>query len=471
MDSNKKTIIYPYIPNSTPQMKADMLRSIGVENIEQLYQEIPDKLKFKTRLNLPAPFLAEMDLKKHIESILAKNKECSEYLNFLGAGCWQHYVPAVCDEITQRSEFLTAYVGDTYSDLGKFQVWFEFASQMGELVNMDVVAVPLYSWGVAAGMAIRMAARITGRNEVLLPQIICPERLSSIRTLCQPESMNSHIAVRKIGYDAQTGLINIDDLKTKISSQTAAVYVEIPSYLGLVERHGSDISRIAHDSGALFIVGVDPISLGVLAPPADYDADMVVGTAQTLGVHMNCGGGTIGFIASRDEERFVAEYPTFLVSITKTEVDGEYGFGQCSFERTSYIARDKGKDWIGTAAGLWTIAATVYMALMGPHGFKEIGNLIVQRSKYGMRLLSEIEGVKILFSSTSFKEFVVNFDNTGKTVEQVNKKLLEHKIFGGKDITKEFPELGNSALYCITEVHNQEDIKRLAKTMREVLAS
>ena len=448
-----------------------MLKSIGARNIEQLYQEIPDKLKLKTLLNLPPPFLAEMDLKKHVESILARNKTCSEYLNFLGAGCWQHYVPAVCDEITQRSEFLTAYVGDTYSDLGKFQVWFEFASQMGELVNMDVVAVPLYSWGVAAGMAIRMAARITGRNEVLLPQTICPERLSSIRTLCQPESMNSHIAIKKISYDLQTGFINIDDVKTKISSQTAAVYVEIPSYLGFIEQNGSEIAKIAHESGALFIVGVDPISLGVLAPPADYGADIVVGTAQTLGVHMNCGGGTIGFIASRDEERFVAEYPTFLVSITETEVDGEYGFGQCSFERTSYIARDKGKDWIGTAAGLWTVAATVYMALMGPHGFKEIGNLIIQRSQYAMRLLSEIEGIKIPFSSANFKEFVVNFDNTGKTVEQINSKLLEHKIFGGKDITKEFPELGNSALYCVTEVHNQKDIKRLAQTIKEVLFS
>jgi len=331
------------------------------------------------------------------------------------------------------------------------------------------VSVPTYSWGAAAGNAIRMASRITGRNEVLVPKTISPARLATIRTFCQLVTTPGHIDIRLIGYDSKTGLLELQELKDKISSKTAAVYIENPSYLGVIESQGKKISNIAHANGAVSIVGVDPISLGVLSAPADYGADIVVGTAQSLGIHMSCGGGTIGFIASRDEEEYVAEYPSYLISITDTIEKGEYGFGQCAFERTSMAVRDKGKDWVGTGTGLWTITAAVYMALMGPNGFKEIGQTIIQKSHYAIKLLAEIKGVKVLFPYYVFKEFVVNFDKTGKSASEVNKALLNHNIFGGKDISKEFPELGNSALYCVTEVHSQEDIQKLADALKEVL--
>jgi len=473
----EKPFIHPYIPNSVPAIKAEMLKSIGVAEVEALYQEIPEKLRFKRKLNLPRPFLAEQDLKKHVMSILSKNKTCEENLNFLGGGCWQHYVPAVCDEIIGRSEVLTAYAGDPYSDLGRFQMFFEYQSQLGELVGMEVVCLPVYSWGTAAGFAVRMASRITGRNEVLLPKTIGPERLATIRTLCQPAVMPGHIDIKLIAYDTKTGLMDLEDLKSQISSRTAAVYIENPSYLGFIEAQGKGISEIAHANGALSIVGVDPISLGILAAPADYGADIVVGTGQSLGVHMNCGGGDSGFIATRDEEKYVAEHPSLLVSITDTIEEGEYGFGWCTWNRTSYVVRDdfghirsQSKDFIGSSANLWAIAAAVYMALMGPQGFREIGEVITLKSHYAIKLLSEIKGVKILFSSNSFKEFVVNFDGTGKSVKDINRALLKHNIFGGKDISKEFPELGNSALYCVTEIHRQEDIQKLANTLKGVLA-
>ena len=468
--AEQKTLIHPYIPNSVPEIKTEMLKEIGVKDVETLYQEIPEKLRFRRKLNLPKPFLAEYELRKHVMSILSKSKTCEENLNFLGGGCWQHYIPAVCDEINQRSEFLTAYTGSPYANLGKFQTFFEFQSQLGELVGMDIVSVPTYSWGTAAGFAIRMACRITVRNEVLVSKAVGPERLATIRTFCGPAATAGHIDVRLIDYDLKTGLLNLQDLKDKISSKTAAVYIENPSYLGFIESQGRKISEMAHANGAVSIVGVDPISLGVLAPPADYGADLVVGTVQPLGIHMNCGGGTIGFIASRDEEEYVAEYPSLLVSITDTKEAGEYGFYLCTFERTSYASRDKPKDWVGTATGLWTITAAVYMAVMGPNGFREIGQTIMQKSHYAIKLLSEVQGVKVLSPPSVFKEFVVNFDEAGKTVKDVNKALLSHNIFGGKDISKEFPELGNSALYCITEVHSQEDIHKLVDALKEVLA-
>jgi glycine dehydrogenase subunit 1 len=466
----KKAFVHPYIPNAVPEIRAEMLQEIGVPDVETLYQEIPDELRFKRKLNLPQPFLSEYELKRHTMGILSKNETCEKYLNFLGAGCWQHYIPAVCDEITGRSEFLTAYGGTVYSTFGKMQAQFEFQSLMGELVGMDVVSMPSYSWGAVAGNAVRMASRMTGRREVLIPKTVGPERLATIRTFCKSVLEEKGIEIKLLAYDADTGLIDLEDLRNTISSNTAAVYFENPTYLGFIESQGEAISEIAHAEGAECIVGVDPISLGVVAPPSDYGADIVVGTAQPLGIHMSCGGGMIGFIASRDEERYVAEYPSFLISITDTIKDGEYGFGFTRFERTSYIGRDKAKDFLGTVTGLWTITASVYMSLMGPEGFKEIGQTIIQKSHYAIESLSKLHGVKVLFPSNAFKEFVVNFNGIGKSVNTINKALLNYKIFGGKGLSEDFPELGNSALYCVTEVHTKEDIDRLTKALKEVIA-
>jgi len=465
----KKSFVHPYIPNSVPEVKMEMLEGIGARDADELYAEmIPERLRLRRAMDLPEPLPSEHELKRHVEEILSRNMTCSEYLNFRGAGCWQHYVPSVCDEIAGRSEFLTAYAGGAYSDLGRFQAFFEFQSLIGELVGMEVSGLPTYDWGSSAGNAIRMASRISGRGEVLVPRIISPERLSIIENYCQPKIMPDHVDVNYVDYDPETGKLDLEDLKGKISRKTAGVYFENPSYIGVIEENGREISEIAHDSGAESIVGVDPISLGVLAPPAEYGADIVCGEIQPLGIYMHCGGGIGGFIASRDEERYVGEYPLRLISVTDTERVGEYGFGQCRFERTSYIGRDQAKDWVGTATALWAIVAAVYMSLMGPKGMRDVGEAIIQKSQYAAKRLSEIEGVEIPFSGF-FKEFLVNFDDVGKKVSEINRALLDHKIFGGKDLTGEFPELCSSALYCVTEVHTREDIEKLAAAVEEVL--
>ncbi|MBW1997316.1 MAG: aminomethyl-transferring glycine dehydrogenase subunit GcvPA [Deltaproteobacteria bacterium] len=467
--AKEKAFVHPYIPNSAPEIKEHMLKEIGVSDVEEIYKEIPEHLRFKGRLNIPEPFPSEYELRKHVEVILGQNKTCHEYLSFLGAGCWQHYVPAVCEEIIGRSEFLTAYGGTAYSTFGRIQAQFEFQSLMGELLCMDVVSKPSYSWGAVAANAIRMAGRMTGRSEVLLAKTTGPERLATIRNFCKSIPPGKGLNVVLVEHDRDTGMVDLDDLKRKISSDTAAVYFENPCYLGFIEARGEEICAIAHEKGAECIVGVDPISLGVVTPPGNYGTDMVVGTIQPLGIHMNYGGGVAGFIASRDEERYIAEYPSWLISLVDTVKEGEYGFGFSRFERTSYIGRDKAKDFLGTVAGLWTIAAAVYMSLMGPKGFREIGETIIQRSHYAIDRLSSIKGVEVLFPSYAFKEFVVSFDGTGKTVREINRKLLDYEIFGGKDLSEDFPELGNSALYCVTEVHGKRDIDRLVEALEEVV--
>jgi glycine dehydrogenase subunit 1 len=463
--NKKKSTVYPYIPNSVISVKNEMLKETGAKSVEDFFEDIPTKLRPKKSMDLPKPFLSECSLRRHVEGILSKNKTCQEYLNFLGAGCWQHYVPAICDEINQRGEFLTAYAGEPYDDHGRFQALFEYASMMGELLNMDVVNVPTYDGLQAVATSIRMASRITSRHEVLVSKTVNTDELSKIRDYCKP-----YIKVKLLDYDKETGQLSLDSLKSQISSQTSAVYFKNPSYLGFIEVHGNEISQIAHDHGAISIVGVDPISLGILTPPIEYGADIVCGDLQPLGMHMQFGGGHAGFIATRDEERYVMEYPSRLFGIAPTSVEGEYGFGDVAYKRTSFASREEGKEFVGTAAALWGITAGVYLALMGPQGMREIGECIMQKSHYAMLQLSTIKGVKCpVFKSAHFKEFVVNFDDTGRTVGEINKDLLRHKIFGGKDLTKEFPELKNSALYCITEVHTKGDIDKLVDALRKVV--
>jgi glycine dehydrogenase subunit 1 len=462
----KSSIVYPYIPNSVPEVKARMLAEVGATSPEDFYHDVPASLRIQGEMNLPEPFLSEYELRRHVEGILAKNKTAGEYLSFLGAGCWQHHVPAVCDEINQRSEFLTAYAGEPYDDHGRFQTLFEYTSMMGELLNMDVVNVPTYDGFQAAATALRMAARITGRNEVLVAHTLSRAKLSKIQDYLKPD-----LQVRLIDYDRLTGHMSLEALRDRLSSRSAAVFFENPSYLGTIEIAGDRISRMAHEAGAISVVGVNPISLGILTPPIEYGADIVCGDIQPLGMHLQFGGGQAGFIATRDEERFVLEYPSRLFGITSTRVEGEIGFGDVAYERTSFALREKGKEWVGTAAALWGITAGVYLALMGPQGMVEIGESIMARARYAMLQISNLPGVQTpFFASPHFGEFVVNFSKTGKTVAAINDALRERGIFGGKDVSHEFPELGESALYSVTEVHSRADLDRLVTTLQEMIA-
>jgi glycine dehydrogenase subunit 1 len=465
--SEQNPTAHPYIPNSVPSVKEEMLHAVGAHSVDDFYEDVPQELRFTGPMDLPPPLPSEYALRRHVEGLLAGNRTAGECLSFLGAGCWQHHVPAVCDEINQRGEFLTAYAGEPYDDHGRFQALFEYASMMGELLNMDAVNVPTYDGYQAAATSIRMASRITGRRQALVCGTLNPSKLSKIVDYAKPD-----LTIQCLGYHAATGQIDLDTLNAAISNATAAVYFENPSYLGFLETRGDEIARLAHDHGALCIVDVDPISLGVLAPPVDYGADIVCGDIQPLGMHMQFGGGQAGFIATRDEEEYVMEYPSRLFGVAPTSVPGEYGFGDVAYERTSFAVREEGKEWVGTAAALWGITAGVYLALMGPQGMADIGEGIMLRSHYAMQQLDRIPGVRApLFRAPHFKEFVVNFDGTGQSVACINQALLDRGIFGGPDLSGQFPDLGSSALYCVTEVHTQDDIDALASALKEVVES
>ncbi len=465
---SEKPFVHPYVPNSVAAVKADMLKEVGAADIMDLYAEIPPHLRFSGKMNLPEPILDEYSIKRHIEELLNRNKNCSSHLNFLGAGCAQHFVPAVCDEIAGRAEFLTAYVGESYADHGKWQALFEYASLMGELLDMDVLSCPLFDGAQAAATSLRMAGRATGRREVLLPRSMNPETLMVIRNYLKG-APDPYLDIKLVDFEPGTGLLDLDDMRSKVSSNTAAVLIENPGYLGFLEAEAEKIGHIARNDGAEFVVYTDPISLGVMAAPAQYGATLACGDLHGLGLHLNCGGGQAGFIATHDDMRFVSEFKNLMFGLTETVKDGEYGFGEVLFDRTSYGSREKGKEYTGTTTGLWAITAGVYLSLLGPKGMQEIGQTIMQTSQYAAKQVSGIDRLRVVFDTPFFKEFLVNFDGTGRSVKDVNKVLLnEHEIFGGKDLSHEFPELGQSSLYCVTEIMTKQDVDRLAEALRMV---
>ena len=460
-----KNVVHPYIPNSAPDVKEQLLKAVNAESTEEFYEDIPAGLRLAEPMNLPPAYPSEYALKRHVQGLLALNQTAGELVSFLGAGCYQHHVPAICDEVNGRGEFLTAYAGEPYDDHGRFQALFEYTSMMGELLCMDVVNVPTYDGFQAAATALRMASRLTGRPEALICGTINPDKLSKIEDYCRPV-----MRLRLLDYDGTTGQLDLADLQSAISDETAALFFENPSYLGFLETQGEEISSICQEHGAVCVVGVDPISLGILRPPAEYGADIVCGDIQALGMHMQFGGGHAGFIATRDEEAYVMEYPSRLFGIAPTSVPGEYGFGDVAYDRTSFAVREKGKEWVGTAAALWGITAGVYLALMGPQGMADIGEGIMARARYAMMQLDGVEGVRApVHQAPHFKEFVVDFSETGRTVAEVNQALLAKGVLGGKDLSQEFPELGQSSLYCVTEVHTKADIDRLVDALQEVV--
>ncbi|MFJ9948483.1 aminomethyl-transferring glycine dehydrogenase subunit GcvPA [Kitasatospora sp. NPDC091207] len=438
---------HPYIPNAGPETRAAMLAAIGASSVAEFYGDIPADLRPARPLDLPAPFTDEQGLVRHLRGLLARNTDTTEALSFLGHGCYPHHVPAVCDEVNGRGEFLTAYAGEPYEDHGRFQALFEYVSMMAELLEMDVVNVPTYDGFQAAGTALRMAARRTGRSRVVIGSAIAADKLGKIRDYLTPDV---EVVVAPGGARA----LPLDDT-------VAALYLETPDVHGVIETGGRELAELAHGVGALLVVGTDPISLGVLAPPASYGADLVCGDIQSLGMHQQYGGGQAGFIAAHDEERLVAEFPSRLFGIAPTSVEGEYGFGDVFYDRTSFALREEGKEWVGTAAALWGITAGVYLALMGPQGMREVGETILARTRYAMRALAAAGALVREPDALHFREFALEVPDADALLAA----LRLRNIFGGVRLGP------REVLVCVTERHSIADIDTLAAAVKDALSA
>lgn len=465
---SKKTV-FPYIPNSNPKVQKEMMDFVGVEDMWDLYEEIPESLKYRKDLDLPEPLLDEFSIKKHTEEVLSKNINCNEFTNFLGAGCAQHFIPAVVDEITTRGEFLTAYGAESWADHGKYQAFFEYNSMLAELLETEVMSVPQYDGGQSVATAIAMATRINGRKKVILPELMNPTNKSIVENYMDSVQEKLRVEVIYVKANPKTGMIDMDDFRSKIDNTVAAVVIENPGFLGILEENVKVIGEITRAVGAEYIVYVNPISLGVLEAPANYGATITCGDLHSLGLHMSAGNGQAGFISTQGEPKYLENYKDFIYGLAEPEVEGEYVFGNMLIERTHYAKRAFGKEYTGTGTNLWMISAAVYMALMGPHGMEDVGSTILYNSQYAAKKISQIPNVKLGFNSPFFQEFVVDFNDTNKTVEEINKALLNEKIFGGLDLSLDFPQLGQSALYCVTEVNTKEEVDSLVKKLIDIV--
>lgn len=453
-------MIHPYIPNSVPTVKAAMLAEIGHTDVGQLYSAIPRELRLDRPLNLPEPCDSEASLVRHVRELLSRNVSTDERLSFLGGQTYRHHVPAVVDEVINRGEFLTAYAGEPYEDHGRFQAMFEYASQMAELLEMDVVNVPVYDGYQACSTALRMALRLTGRRGVVIASTVGADKLSRIGNY-----LDRYADITVLPVDPETGIVAIDELRGTVGSSTAAVYLESPDYHGVVQPAIEEIATLTRGVGAELVVSVDPISLGALASPATLGADILCGDIQSLGVHQWFGGGHGGYIAVRDDPRYVMQMPSRLFGLAATGVPGEYGFGDVAYQRTSFAVREDGHEWVGTAAALWAIAAAVYLSLMGPAGMAELGSGVLTRTRYAINRLTAIPGVKVeAVDAVHFREFVIDLAETSITATGLLSRLRADGIEPGIDLD------GRRVLVCVTELHQQRDIDRLVAAVAGAVA-
>ncbi len=455
--------IHRYLPNSVPEIKEKMMDDIGVSSIAGLYSDIPDELVYKGSLQIPGPS-TEAEVKKHVSDLLEENAtlKCPP---FMGGGVWPHYVPSVVDEVVHRAEFLTSYTPyQPEISQGILQSIFEYQSLVSELVGMEVVNSSLYDWSTAVGEAALMSSRITRKTRILVPDLMSPYRYSVLKTYIEPAGLS----VEKVDHDEITGLMDLEDLKDKVDNETAVVYVENPSYMGFVEENAVDIGEIAHDHKALYVVGVDPTSLGLVKAPGDYGADMVCGEGQPLGNHMSYGGPLLGILACKHDNRFIRQMPGRIIGITETLKDQRRAYVMTLQTREQHIRREKATSNICSNQALCAVAAGVYLSLMGPTGMRELGETIMSRARYAQRKIGELPGVRApIFNSFHFKEFTVNFQN--KSIDEINKELRTKGIQAGIPLTKHFPSLGETSLFCVTEVHSKKHIDLLVSALKEAL--
>lgn len=454
-----QSFVHPYVPNSAPAARAAMLAATGAESVEEFYADIPPDLRLDRALDLPDPIHTEADLVRHMDEILGRNSSTRERLSFLGAGTYNHQVPAVVEEVINRSEFLTAYAGEPYEDHGRFQALFEYQSLMGELLSMDVVNVPTYDGFQATATSLAMAGRVTGRRTVIVVSDVHPDKRSKVDDYVSPT-----LTLVDVSTVAQTAdLAAVRAAVAAAGEDLAAVWVESPSHLGALEHAMRELADLAHDAGGLLVVGTDPVGYGVLTPPAELGADIVCGDIQSLGIRQWFGGAHAGFIAVHDDPTIVMELPSRLFGLESTTVEGEYGFGDVAYERTSFALREEGKEWVGTAAALWGIAAAVHLSLMGPTGMAELGETLLARTRYAQQRLATVPGVAVTDAAVHLREFVLDVSGSGRTAAALVDAVRRQGIEPGVVLDD------HRLLVCVTEVHRQSDIDRLVDALGAAL--
>lgn len=443
----------PYILN-TNEDRDVMLRALGLKSMDDLFQVVPEHLRLGRALNIP-PALTEIELTTHMQSLANENLAAGDVVSFLGGGSYDHFIPAVVDYVASRGEFYTSYTPyQPEVSQGNLQAMFEYQTLITQLTGMEVSNASLYDGGSAMAEAVLMALSVTRRHaRVVVAGAVHPEYRMILRTFLA--NMETEIVTVR----PTNGVTTPADVAKEVDDRTACVVVQHPNFFGCLE----DVHRMAktaHAAGSLFIVSVDPISLGVLIRPGDYGADIVVAEGQSLGSPMSFGGPYLGVMACREE--FVRRMPGRIAGQT-VDRRGNPCWVLTLQTREQHIRREKATSNICTNQGLFALRAAVYLSAMGPHGLREVAELCVRKSAFLKRRLAVSERFEIPYASPTFKEFVVR-DRHGRVEELIRRSATE-SILAGVPLGKWYPDMDDCLLVTVTEKRSRQDMERLVSCL------
>ena len=433
----------------------EMLQFLRLKSVNELFADIPEEVRIDG-LRLPDG-MSELELSRELEAMMSPNKPASSQPTFLGAGVYHHFIPAAVKTIVSRSEFITSYTPyQPEISQGMLQALFEYQSFMAELTGMDVVNSSMYDASTALGEAVLMSNRISGGGTFLLSRAVSPEKKAVARTYAR----GADITIQEVGYDPSTGLVDLNDLKSRLTSDVSGFYYETPNFFGPMERNGDEIREIL--GGKTMVVGVNPLALALIRPPGEYGADIAIGDAQVFGVPMSFGGPMIGLFGCKEEH--VRKMPGRLIGMT---VDAEEKRSYCMtlMTREQNIRRSKATSNICSNEALLGVAAAAYLSLVGKNGLRDIAAKNVENAHSLATRIAGIEGFRAPhFKSSHFNEFVVTSDGDPA---KIHKGLLARGVHGGHVLGAAFSELKNATLCATTEMHTKADHDKLIAALEE----
>jgi len=441
----------PYFLNSADDQKT-MLKSIGVESIDDLFSMVPQELRLGRSLQVP-PAMGELELTSHLSELAAKNDPAGSGACFLGGGSYDHFVPAVVDSIASRSEFVTSYTPyQPEVSQGNLQVLFEYQTLISQLTGMDYSNSSLYDGGSAAAEAVLMAMTVTRRpGRVLVARSVHPDYRQILATYL------ANLDVELVTLDTPGGTLDPQTLRAAANDKTACLLLQQPNFFGCVEKIET-LAKIVHEAGASLVASVDPVSLGLLKRPGDAGADIVVAEGQSLGTPMQFGGPYLGILACR--EQFLRRMPGRLVGQT-VDRRGRRCWVLTLQTREQHIRRDKATSNICTNQALLAVCAAIYLATMGPTGLADVANLCLQKAHYAAQRLTAGGRLQRAFQQPTFKEFVVRV--TDGRVDELLAEAQAAGIFAGLPLGRWYPELKDCLLVAVTEKRTKAEIDKLAE--------
>ncbi|MGG3623900.1 aminomethyl-transferring glycine dehydrogenase subunit GcvPA [Bacillus gobiensis] len=446
-------MMHRYLP-ATDQDKKDMLDAIGALSVDDLFSDIPEKVRFNREYNIKKA-KSETELTRELAKLAAKNADTTTYASFLGAGVYDHYAPVIVDHVISRSEFYTAYTPyQPEISQGELQAIFEFQTMICELTGMDISNSSMYDGGTSFAEAAMLAAGHTKKKKIVVSETVHPESRDVLTTYANGQYLEVVVIPEK------NGVTDLEALEEAVCDETAAVLVQYPNFHGQIEPLKA-IEKIAHKGKGLFVVSSNPLALGILTPPGHFGADIVVGDAQPFGIPAAFGGPHCGYFAVT--KKLMRKVPGRLVGQT-TDENGKRGFVLTLQAREQHIRRDKATSNICSNQALNALAASVAMTALGKEGVKEIAWKNIQKANYAKQKAISL-GLEVLYDGPIFNEFVIKLN---VSVKKANQRLLEKEIIGGFDLGKVDAKLENHMLVAVTELRTKDEIDLFLQELGEI---